>query len=174
MLVSSSTPWKDVAVPDLETSLPIIVRPMTEPDALAIHDIHTACLRHTLTSHYSSEQLEAWLAGRTPAGYLRGAENGEAYLVAELDGAVVGYANWQDHELLSLFVLPEFQGMGIGTLLFKACEANAEVRLVKATISAVEFYKRFGFLVVRPDAMEKRGVRIPHVLMARDEISCGR
>ena len=157
-------------MPDLKTSPPIIVRPMVEPDALAIHDIHTACLRHTLISHYSSEQLEAWLAGRTPAGYLRGAENGEVYLVAEFDGAVVGYANWQDQELLSLFVLPDFQNIGIGTLLFKACEANADIRRVKATLSAVEFYKRFGFLKVRQHAMEKRGVPIPHILMARDEV----
>lgn len=160
-------------MPDLGTSLPIIVRPMVEPDALAVHDIHTACLRHTLTSHYSSEQLEAWLAGRTPAGYLRGAENGEVYLVAELDRTVVGYANWQDQELLSLFVLPDFQNMGIGTLLFAACEANAEIRRVKATLSAVEFYKRLGFLRVRQDAMEKRGIQIPHILMARDEASNG-
>lgn len=167
-MVSSSTQWKDVAVPDSATSLPIIMRPMTETDAVAIHDIHTACLRRTLTSHYSLEQLEAWLAGRTPAGYLRGAENGEVYLVAELGGTVVGYANWQDQELLSLFVSPDFQNMGIGTLLFEACEANAEIRRVKATLSAVEFYKNFGFLSVRRDAMEKRGIEIPHILMARD------
>jgi GNAT superfamily N-acetyltransferase len=146
---------------------------MAEPDALAIHDIHTTCLRHNLTSHYGPEQLAAWLMGRTPAGYLRGRENGEVYLVAELDGVVVGYANWQDQELLSLFVLPDFQGMGIGTLLFKACEANSHIRLVKATLSAVGFYKRFGFLSVRPDAMEKRGVQIPHILMARDGVSNG-
>lgn len=167
MLVSSSTNRKDVAVPESATSLPIIVRPMAETDAVAIHDIHTACLRHTLRSHYSSEQLEAWLAGRTPAGYLRGAENGEVYLVAELGGAVVGYANWQDQELLSLFVSPDFQNMGIGTLLLEACAATSEIRRVKATLSAVEFYRRFGFQKVRRDAMEKRGVLIPHILMAR-------
>lgn len=155
-------------MPKLAPALPTIVRPMIEPDASAIHDIHTACLRHSLTSHYSSTQLEAWLAGRTPAGYLRGAENGEVYLVSELAGMVVGYANWQDQELLSLFVLPDFQKMGVGTQLFRACEAAAQIRYVKATLSAVEFYQRLGFRRVRQDATDKRGIQIPHILMARD------
>jgi GNAT superfamily N-acetyltransferase len=142
---------------------------MVESDALAIHDIHTACLCHTLRSHYSSEQLEAWLAGRTPAGYLRGANDGEVFIVAELSGTVVGFANWQDQELLSLFVLPHFQNTGIGTLLFKACEANADIRCVKATLGAVEFYQHFGFIRVRQDAIEKQGMLIPYILMARSE-----
>jgi L-amino acid N-acyltransferase YncA len=63
--------------------LNVLIRPMEETDAAAIHEIHTACLRTTLKSHYSQEQLEAWLAGRTPQGYLRGAQHGETYLVAE-------------------------------------------------------------------------------------------
>lgn len=160
-------------MPNSQNTPTVIVRPMVSTDAVAIHAIHTACLRKTLSSHYTSEQVEAWLAGRTPAGYLRGAENGEIYLVAERGQAIVGYANWQDQELLSLFVLPEFQNQGVGTLLLKACDANADIRWVKATLGAVEFYSRFGFLRVRRDEMEKRGVQIPHILMARDEMLNG-
>jgi predicted N-acetyltransferase YhbS len=160
-------------MPNSENAPRVIVRPMINTDAEAIHGIHTACLRKTLSSHYSSEQLEAWLEGRTPEGYLRGAENGEIYLVAERGQAVVGYANWQDQELLSLFVLPEFQNQGVGALLLKACDANADIRWVKATLGATGFYSRFGFLRVRRGQMEKRGVQIPHILMARDEMLDG-
>lgn len=156
-------------MPSSENTPRVIVRPMINTDAVAIHAIHTACLRKTLSSHYSSEQLEAWLEGRTPEGYLRGVENGEIYLVAEWGQAIVGYANWQDQELLSLFVLPEFQNQGVGTLLLKACDASADIRRVKATLGAAAFYSRFGFLRVRRGEMEKRGVQIPHILMARDE-----
>lgn len=156
-------------MPDASPATPIIVRSMEAADATAIHDIHTACLLQTLSSHYSSEQLAAWLAGRTPDGYLRGAANGEVYLVAELHGAVVGYANWQEgeQELLSLFVLPNLHKQGIGSLLFSACDASGPIQWVKATLPAVDFYKRFGFSVLRKDAMEKRGVMIPHIVMAR-------
>lgn len=160
-------------MPNSENPSRVIVRPMINTDAVAIHAIHTACLRKTLSSHYSCEQLEAWLEGRTPEGYLRGAENGEIYVVAERGEAVVGYANWQDQELLSLFVLPEFQNQGVGSLLLKACDANADIRWVKATLGAVGFYSRFGFLRVRRGEMEKRGVQIPHILMARDEMLNG-
>ena len=160
-------------MPNSEKTPGVIIRLMVNTDAVSIHAIHTACLRNTLTSHYSSEQLEAWLEGRTPEGYLRGAENGEIYLVAERGQAVVGYANCQDQELLSLFVLPEFQNQGVGALLLKACDANADIRWVKATLGAVGFYSRFGFQLVRRGEMEKRGVQIPHILMARENMLNG-
>lgn len=154
-------------MPYHRTSAAVSIRPMDEPDVFAIHDIHTACLRVRLPSHYSEEQLNAWLDGRTPQGYWRGASQGETFLVAEIDGAVVGFANRQDNELLSLFVHPQHQRTAIGARLFLSCEQMAPIDQVKATLGAVDFYKRLGFLEVRREAAPKKGVPIPHLLMRR-------
>ncbi|NNU62983.1 GNAT family N-acetyltransferase [Ochrobactrum soli] len=147
--------------------LNIIVRPMVEMDVESIHNIHTECLRTSLACSYTPEQLEAWLAGRTPQGYWRSQQSGSPYLVAAINDEVIGYANWMDEELMSLFVQPKFQKSGIGSKLLNACDAQARLTCVKATLSAVEFYGRFGFKIVREGYDLKREVQIPHVFMTR-------
>ncbi|MBD0273858.1 MAG: GNAT family N-acetyltransferase [Acetobacteraceae bacterium] len=153
----------------------VAVRGMAEGDAEALHAIHGACLTGTLLGHgrYTSEQVEAWMAGRTPEGYLRAVRDGERFLVAELEGAVVGFASWRGGELLSLFVHPDHQGRGIGSALSLACFAAAArggepVGVVRAALGAEPFYRRHGFAVVGPGAAAKRGVGIPHTRMRRD------
>jgi len=112
------------------------------------------------------------MAGRTPQGYLRAAEAGERFFVADEGGAVVGYASWQEDELLSLFVHPDFQGTGIGSALLSACfddaaRINATISIVKSVLGAEEFYCRHGFLIVGPGSTGKRGVIIPDTRMHR-------
>ena len=150
----------------------MIVRAMEPTDTEAIHAIHGMCLQCTLLGRYSREQIDAWMAGRTPQGYLRAAEAGEAFFVAEEGGAVVGYASWQEDELLSLFVHPDFQGRGIGSALMSACfddaeRRNATISIVKSVLGAEEFYGRHGFLIVGPGSTTKRDVIIPDTRMAR-------
>jgi putative acetyltransferase len=88
----------------------MVVRRMRPEDVSEIHAIHTECLSsRTLREWYTDEQLAAWLSGRTPEGYLRACASGEHFLVAEQEGAVVGFASWQDDELLALFVHPDEQ-----------------------------------------------------------------
>lgn len=98
---------------------------MAKGDALAIHEIHGACLIRSLRERYTDAQITAWLKGRPPDGYLHAAEDGETFLVACADGAVIGYASWQDGELLSLFVHPDFHHAGVGSRLFEACSDGA-------------------------------------------------
>jgi putative acetyltransferase len=147
----------------------MIIRSMEPADAEAIHSV---CLQGTLLGRYSREQIDAWMDGRTPQGYLSAAEAGEAFFVAEEGGAVVGYASWQGDELLSLFVHPYFQGRGIGSALMSACFDDAQRRgatisIVKSVLGAEEFYGRHGFLIVGPGSTTKRDVIIPDTRMAR-------
>jgi len=153
---------------------------MVPADAEAVHVIHGMCLRRTLLGRYTHEQIEAWMAGRTPQGYLRAAEAGERFFVADEGGAVVGYASWQGEELLSLFVHPDLHGSGIGSALLSACfddaaRSHATISIVKSVLGAEEFYVRHGFLIVGPGSTNKRGVSIPDTRMRRlaREESCG-
>ena len=80
---------------------------------------------------------------------------------------MIGYANWKDDELMSLFVRPMFQKSGVGTLLLEACEVQTHLSCVKSTLSAVNFYSRFGFVVSHEGYDIKRDVRIPHIFMRK-------
>jgi N-acetylglutamate synthase-like GNAT family acetyltransferase len=93
--------------------------------------------------------------------------------VAEQEGVVVGFASWQDDELLALFVHPDEQVKRVGTALLVACAHDAAsqgkvIVVVKATLSSTRFYERHGFRIVASGADAKRGVEIPHILMRRD------
>jgi putative acetyltransferase len=145
---------------------------MRPEDVSAIHTIHTECLTRSLRERYSDEQLAAWLSGRTPEGYLRACASGEHFFVAEQQGVVVGFASWQDDELLALFVHPDEQLKKAGTALLAACVDDAAseghvIVVVKATLSSTGFYERHEFQIVAFGADVKRGVEIPHILMRR-------
>jgi putative acetyltransferase len=157
----------------------MIIRSMDSADAEAIHAIHGMCLKRTLLGVYTREQVDAWMTGRTPQGYIRAAEAGEAFIVAEEGGAVVGYASWQEDELQSLFVHPDFQRRGIGSALISACfddaaRRDATISIVKSVLGAEEFYGRHGFQIVGPGSTTKQGVIIPDTRMARRKLPISR
>jgi L-amino acid N-acyltransferase YncA len=146
---------------------------MRPGDVSEMHTIHAECLTRTLREPYSDEQIAAWLSGRTPEGYLRACDSGEHFLVAEEEDVVIGFASWQDDELLALFIHPDEQAKGVGTALLIAAASDAAsqghvIKVVKATLSSVGFYERHGFQVVASQADVKRGVEIPHISMRRD------
>jgi putative acetyltransferase len=148
----------------------VSIRPMVAGDARRVHDIHSACLTRTLSAHYSSGQIAAWMKGRTPEGYLKAAAAGERFFVAETLSAVTGFASWEDDELLALFVHPDAQGRGVGSQLFEACVADAialgsSIARVKAATGAESFYADRGFVSVARGNVVKHGVVIEDTRM---------
>jgi GNAT superfamily N-acetyltransferase len=151
----------------------MIIRPMAREDAEAIHEIHSACLTRTLLGRYTHEQITAWMDGRTPEGYARASEAGERFFVAEADGVVVGYASWEDDELLSLFVQPDYHSRGVGSALVETCLVDAEstggaITKVKSVLGAETFYAKHGFAPEGRGSTAKRGVEIPDTRMRRE------
>ena len=148
------------------------IRSMMPADAGAVHSIHSACLERTLLGRYTSEQITAWMTGRTPQGYLRASEAGERFFIAEVDRTAVGFASWQDDQLLAVFVHPDFQGRGIGSALVSACFEDAErtgatISSVSSVLGAEAFYGRHGFLIVGSGSTSKHGVIIQDTQMHR-------
>lgn len=80
----------------------------------------------------------------------------EMRLVALVDGKIIGIAtlikNKQNNELKTIYVLPEFQGKGVGKMLWeevrKFCDISKETIVNVATfnLNAIEFYKKLGFV----------------------------
>lgn len=72
--------------------------------------------------------------------------------VAEVDGAVSGFASVRDGELTALYVDPAAQGAGVGTsLLREAGAAGARTLCVaEANEQARRFYERHGWAAAGP------------------------
>jgi GNAT superfamily N-acetyltransferase len=85
----------------------------------------------------------------TPS-FIRKIGKDRLFLVAEKNNHMVGTATLQDNYIGTVFILPEFQGQGIGTKLMNKVEKIAKNNGVKrvmlnASITAYKFYKKRGY-----------------------------
>jgi putative acetyltransferase len=155
------------------TETDIIIRPMLDTDATAMHVIHGRAVRQSCAPMLSPKIVEAWLRDRSPEGYLRARnDGGENFLIAERRGLRAGFASWRGSWLEALFVDPDHQGTGVGQALFDACDEAAEAQNMflsdlNATLNARSFYEAAGFRVMEEGFEEKFGERIPHIAMMR-------
>lgn len=124
-------------------------------------------LRFYFEQHYNLPALEAFFATAGVSGF-----------VAEIDGTVVGYVKNQFNAdekrfyVSSLYVLPAFQGRGLGTKLMNAAETRAltfgvdEVWLGVMTQNraALEWYKGMGFHFIEEHPFIMGKTTVPHLI----------
>jgi ribosomal protein S18 acetylase RimI-like enzyme len=166
----------------------LIIRPCTERDIPAVQSITWETwmdayasfvpvedLRAYFEEHYSTRKLEDFLKGENSGGF-----------IAECDSVPAGYARTSFNRdegrfyVQSLYVLPAYQGHGLGTKLLAASEERALDFRVDAVwlgvmvqnVRTVEWYRKIGFHFVEeaPFTMAKSTVnhligyrRIPSV-----------
>ena len=126
----------------------VTLRKATVADRTAVCAVHRASALALGRSHYSPDELDAWVAHLVPDLYTEAIAAGEL-IVAEIDGVVVGVAQLdRGKEVIELlYVLPERAGQGVGTLLLQALEAGARssgLRALRldASLNSVGFYER--------------------------------
>ncbi|WP_262030331.1 GNAT family N-acetyltransferase [Microvirga sp. Mcv34] len=124
----------------------ILVRPSSESDLEAVTAIYAHAVKHGTASFELDPPDRAEMARRRAAIL----DGGYPYLVAEQDGAILGYAYAGAYRTRpayrstvedSIYVAPSAQGRGIGRLLLAAlieeCEAR-DFRLMVAVIGDEE------------------------------------
>lgn len=109
-----------------------------------------------------------------------GAEREDCF-VAVSDGNISGWTRLRRDDdndifyLISLYVLPEYQGKGTGKLLLEnAISFGLEYRFEKITLGvmeansdSVEWYKRQGFSVVRDEPFTWVNTTVNHLIMEK-------
>lgn len=127
----------------------IPIRPADQSDAEAITALIRRTLRVSNAADYSVSEI-----GRVYAGFslerVRARINNQDVFVAEIDGEIVATVAYAHGQLWALFVSPERQRLGLGSMLVDHIEAFARQRgLAKLELSAsltgVEFYERLGY-----------------------------
>lgn len=159
----------------------MILRRAKQEDKEALWQIQTQSIRQQGTSHYNSEQIEAWAGGLTPEdSYNRAMESqsieqGKVIVAEDTDGILVGFASLdkQSGEVGAVYVLTSHIRRGIGRQLFETLEEEARrfgvVELhVRASLNAVAFYERVGFKYEHEAPHRFRsGVEIPCAVMTK-------
>lgn len=143
-------------------------------EAPALLAIFRAAVRVTAAGDYRAEQIEAWSPAHwTPAQAEQWIERVRALhpFVAELDGAIAGYADLQDDGLIDHFyVSPDYARRGVGAALMGHVLAQARERGLRSLHSHVSrtaqpFFARHGFETVAQRRPVVRGVEVPNAQM---------
>ena len=134
----------------------LLVRLFVESDAGAVQTIIHRGLREINGKDYPAERIEEYCAYFTLEKIKSQANSAHMY-VAIADDKVVGTGSiapyWNSKTesiLLTIYVLPEMIGQGIGTVIINALEQDeyflrANRIEIPSSITAVKFYQKMGY-----------------------------
>ena len=132
------------------------IRKFSEKDAEAVSALLAVTLRTTNIKDYSSEYIENVIKTHQPQNILERASWTHFYVVCD-DEKIVGcgaigpyWGKTDESSLFTIFVLPEYQGVGIGRKIIQTLEQDeyflrAKRIEVPASISATPFYLKMGY-----------------------------
>jgi ribosomal protein S18 acetylase RimI-like enzyme len=146
-------------------SAPVAVREASPADAEAIARVARASWRDTYRDIFEPDFIEDFLArnydeaGLARATELSHARAGSEFLVAERDGAIVGYLQFGEGprgpELFRIYADPDHYGTGVGSALLTELHQRVEGSVASYVLDVHSrnergraFYDRNGFVVV--------------------------
>jgi putative acetyltransferase len=127
----------------------VVIREFAPPDGEAV----SALIRHTMrvsNSHdYPLARLQPLIDYFSP-DKVRRLNQERLCLVAEVEEQLVGTIGLERTELVTFFVHPDYQGMGVGRQLLAAIEQRARalgisILMVDSSLTGAAFYARMGY-----------------------------
>lgn len=137
--------------------------------ALFFRTIHTVNL-----GDYTLEQVQAWAPADRDLKAWAERFRGRHTYVAEIDGAIAGFAELDPGGYLDRFyVSADFVGRGVGKELYRELERRAlclGIRKIhlEASITAKSFFERCGFRIIKEQTVRPRGVAMNNFVMEKE------
>jgi putative acetyltransferase len=153
---------------------PFKLRKARPEDVFGVHRVHTTAIRRGAGDHYEREVVEAWVEAFNPANFPKNIERMEFYVAELPDGRIAAFLAFDlaTAEIDSVYVAPWGQGLGLGSYLLGFAEESSrrvgiETAWLDASLNAVSFYSRYGWIEVERHNRVRRGVEIPVVKMEK-------
>lgn len=132
------------------------IRRFQASDADEVSELIVKTLRTTNIKDYSVEYIENDVKMFTPDGVIERAGWTHFYVISDEEsivgcGAIGPYWGKEDESsLFNIFVLPEYQGKGVGRKIIETLEKDeyylrAKRVEIPASITACEFYEKMGY-----------------------------
>jgi GNAT superfamily N-acetyltransferase len=133
--------------------LQYVIRPARRKDAEGISRAIISALRGTNAKDYSAAVIARVEASFSPTAVLDLLERRTVF-VAIVEDSIVGTASLDGAVVRTVFILPEYQGQGIGRALMAKVELAAimskvAILAVPSSVTAEAFYEKLGFRAVR-------------------------
>ena len=132
------------------------IRRFASGDAQAVSDVIITTLRISNTRDYPPDMMEELILHMQPEDILKRASWTHFY-VAEDAGKIIGcgaigpyWGKEDESSLFTIFVLPEYQGRGVGRRIVETLEQDEYALRAKrieipASITGLPFYRKMGY-----------------------------
>lgn len=139
-----------------DAKVDLSVRTYVDQDAEEITELIQRNFREVNIKDYGKKAIEALVSTHDVAWFKNLASYANVY-VFEADGKIVGvgsissfWGSLTESILLTVFVLPDYHGKGIGRRIMETLEQDelflrAERIEIPASITAKDFYRKFGY-----------------------------
>ena len=146
----------------------VLIRAFAPQDGEAVSALIGHTMRVSNSQDYPLARLQPLIDYFSP-DKVRRLNQERLCLVAEVDGQVVGTIGLEGAELVTFFVHPDRQGMGIGKQLLAAIEERARAQgiatiTVDSSMTGAAFYARMGY---ERTGVEREGTAGPQIGMAK-------
>jgi len=132
------------------------------------HTIHTVNVRD-----YNADQIAAWAPQIPEPNSWNETLLKNFTIVAEKDGIIIGFGDIEYNGYVNrLFVHKEYQGKGVATAIMNELERFAFENDIKkvytaASITARPFFEKRGYVVIKQNSIERRGVFLTNFSMEK-------
>ena len=156
------------------------MRPMLPADAPLVAAIFRASIAELTSDDYSEAQREAWASAAEDEAAFAKKLAGQLTLLATLEGSPIGFISLAGADKLDmLYVHPAAAGHGAGAMLTDAVEKLAASRgagklKVDASDSALEFFKKRGYLAQQRSTVMRGDEWLPNTTMEKQLIAAAR
>ncbi len=153
------------------------IRPFKENDLIEMIDLFYDTVHSINRRDYTNIQVNAW--ANKPELNRRHASWGEEFernftYVAILDKQIVGFCDLTPSGRLDrLYVHKDYQRKGIASELLEEVQQtarlhNKEQLHTEASTTAVPFFREQGFSLVKSQLVQKNGIQLKNLLMAKE------
>lgn len=126
---------------------------------------------HTVNAaDYTSEQLNAWATGEVDLDVWNESFLAHHTVVVEYEGTLIGFGDMDESGYLDrLYVHKDYQRQGIATAICDVLEGASSNRefVTHASITAKPFFEKRGYVAVKEQQVERRGVLLTNFVMEK-------
>jgi GNAT superfamily N-acetyltransferase len=128
----------------------------TPDQAERLFDILVRAVDVACAPYYPPEVIAIWNKGRSAEGQARVIAEGHIYSIQDA-GAIRGFVDIADAEIVGLYVHPDDHGKGYGTDLFRFAVGKIRTRpiTIKSTLNAAPFYAKLGCRKVATESVRR-------------------
>lgn len=148
----------------------MIIRKYKSSDCKALAELFYNTVRFVNIKDYTQTQVNAWAAGNINLNEWNKSFLEHYTIVAVKDNIIVGFGDIDSNGYLDkLYVHKDYQRQGIATAICNELEdhIHAVTITVHASITAKPFFEKRGYMIIKEQKVERRGVILTNYRMKK-------